>query len=139
LDYAVSSYFFHFRNRHSKQRASVEAALPQIMNRFCRTYHLQAEAAQRSEKTIAIRYEQLMAKPFDSLAYCIEQLYGSLEATALQKAIQMASVDRLNSHERGREAAVVAAEGTFAAAHFVRSGRVGEGAEFFPRGKEVPL
>ena len=101
------------------------------MNRFCRTYHLQVKAGPRSEKTIAIRYEQLMAKPFDSLAYCIEQLYGSLDATALQKAIQMASVDRLKSHERGRGAAVVAAEGTFAGAHFVRSGRVGEGAEFF--------
>lgn len=130
----MSSYFFHFRNRHSKEKTSVEAAPPQIMTCFCRTYHLQAEATHRSEKTIATRYEQLMAKPFDSLAYCIEQLYGSLDATALKKAIQMASVDRLKSHERVRGAAVVAAEGTFAGAHFVRSGRVGEGAEFFFRG-----
>lgn len=131
FDYAVSSYFFHYRNRHSKRNTSVEAALPAIMTRYCRTYHAQLAAAERSDKTIAITYEHLVANPFEVLAYCIEELFGAVETDALTEAIQMASVDRLKSYESERGEAVVAREGTFAGEHFVRSGKVGEGAEFF--------
>ena len=136
LDFAVSSYFYFYRNRHARKKTPVEVALPKIMGTYCQTYHAQVEAAQRSENTIAISYEQLITNPFDALAYCIEQLYGSLNAAALQSAIEMASVDQLKIYERKRGAAVVAAEGSFSSAHFVRSGEVGEGAEFFSRDQQ---
>lgn len=137
FDYAVSSYFYFYRNRHSSKKTPVEVALPEILDGYCRTYHLQVEAAQRCQNAIAISYEQLVAKPFEALAFCIGQLYGSLDAAALERAIQMASVDRLKSYERSKGAAVVAAADSFASEHFVRSGKVGEGVEFFSRDQQA--
>lgn len=106
---------------------------PGIMSEYCRTYRSQVETAQRSATTIATSYERLIANTINSFACCVEQLCGNLHTAALERAIQMVSVDRLKSYPPGKRSAVAAAEGSFSGVHLIRSERVGENADFFQR------
>lgn len=131
LDYAVSSYYYFFRNRHHKSDVSVEDALPRIVDRFCATHIAQRSAAQRSDNVIKVRYEGLMTSNEQVLSNVIRQLYGTCDADALAGALERASVQNLKRYEAEQGYAQIAAKGTFKEPHFVRSGKIGEGREFF--------
>lgn len=131
LDYCVSSYFFHFRNRKGKEKTAVEAALTQITGKFAALYHQQKAELSRNPQATLMMYEDLMGAPVDEIGRIVFALYGEIDLDLMSSAVQLAGVDRLKSHEKDTGRAIIGQEGAFKAAHFVRSGKIGEGREFF--------
>lgn len=131
LDYAVSSYYYFFRNRHHSSDVSVEDALPRIVDGFCATHIAQRSAAQRSDQVIKVRYEELIKNREKVLSGVLKTLYGMCDNDALTAALERASVQNLKRYETEQGYAQIAAKGSFKEPHFVRSGKIGEGREFF--------
>lgn len=138
LDYCVSSYFFHFKNRKGKENTRVEAALNQIVDKFAALYHQQREEARRNTQVHVLMYEDLMRAPVDEIGRIVFALYGEIDLDLMSSAVQLAGVDRLKSHEKDTGRAIIGQEGAFKAAHFVRSGKIGEGRDFFD-GEQIAL
>ena len=55
-----SAIFFSFQNRTLRENVSVDDALPKIIHGYCNTHKAQLEAHSRIEKTLFIKYEDLM-------------------------------------------------------------------------------
>lgn len=133
FDYAVSSYYFFYKNRHNKTSASVDTALPQIINRFCITHSAQREAAKRCKNVVKVEYNKLVQDKEKVLCAVIDAIYGRCDEAAMRVAIERAAVDKLKQFEAEQGYAQIAAKGSFNKPHFVRSGKIGEGKEFFTR------
>ena len=131
LDYAVSNFFFHFKNRTLRENVSVDDALPKIIHGYCNTHKAQLEAHSRIEKTLFIKYEDLMENQFTVLNNIIQKIYKSCDHKALKKAISRASMQSLKSFEDKQGFATIAPKAVFKERHFVRSGKIGEGENFF--------
>ncbi len=131
LDYCVSSYFFHFKNRLRKSDVTVDTALPKIVDRFIDTNEKQAQAIEACENVVVTSYEDLMNNKYAELGNIVQRVYGYVDERALKVAISESEPDKVRAFEKARGSAIVAAEGTFSADHFVRSGEIGEGEKFF--------
>ena len=131
MDYAVSYYYFHYINRKNINNMVIDDVLPKIINNFIKTYKMQSEAAKKCEKVIKIRYEELMTDTSNTISNLIRQIYTVNDESAIQKAIKHASPENLKRFEREQGQAIVAKAGTLKKQHFIRSGKIGEGKDFF--------
>jgi|GEM_PF-5583300 len=130
-DYAVSSYYFHYKNRLGLENMSVEKAIPKIIKRFVATYHQQIEAVRHADNFVALSYEYIVQETYEACAMCIAKLYGTVDGKALNEALYRSSVESLSNFETEKGHAMIAKRDSFKKRHFVRSGKVGEGKQFF--------
>lgn len=130
LDYAVSSYYFHYKFRSKTQGYSVDEALPRIVKEYIRTLSAQASARKRSEKVLDLSYESLMADPEGQIGRALEFIHGFVDSSIVRRAIDASSPENLRKFESVKGNAVVVAKGAngnFLEPHFIRSGEIGEG------------
>ena len=113
-----------------RENVSVDDALPKIIHGYCNTHKAQLEAHSRN-KTLFIKYEDLMENQFTVLNNIIQKIYKSCDHKALKKAISRASMQSLKSFEDKQGFATIAPKAVFKERHFVRSGKIGEGENFF--------
>jgi hypothetical protein len=133
LDFAVSAFYFFYKNRIHNAKVGVDDALPQIVNWFCDAHLAQREAARRSKKVVRIHYESLISEKEKTLRSIIKSIYGTCDETALCVALERASTDRLQNYEIKNGQAIMAPKTRFTEKHFVRSGEIGEGRKFFSK------
>ncbi len=131
FDYCVSSYHFHYKNRSGREAAWVDGALRDIVDRYIACHHGQSRAREAASESIVCSYEDLMTRPVETLSTVLSKIDIDCDPSLMPEAIRLAGVDRLKQHEAEIGHAVVARQGTFNKAHFVRSGKIGEGREFF--------
>jgi len=131
LDYTVSAYHFFYINRNGGENISVDAALPRIVNMFCDTHIAQRETAKRTQKVVKLQYEVLISDKESSLRTVIKSIWDTCDETALSIALERSAVNKLKQFEVDQGHATIASKNALTVKHFVRSGRVGEGKEFF--------
>ena len=111
-------------------KVSVEDALPHIVDLFCDSYISQRKMASRTKKVVKLNYEVLISQKKRSLKRIVESLYGSCDDNALINAIERSTINKLKQFETEQGYATHSPQ-TFTAKHFVRSGKIGEGEDFF--------
>lgn len=131
FDQAVSAYFFTYKNKIGKSGVKVDYVLTKIISRYIDTHLLQKKAASKAGTAIALHYEDTRQDPLGTLTKVVKQLDTTFSSTALQLAIEAAAPEKLKLHEKQQGHAAVAPKGSHSVPHFIRSGKVGEGKEFF--------
>jgi len=131
LDYCVSSFFFHYQNRKSTSGTNVDKALKNILSQYIACHKGQIRAAQNAGNVHTFYYEDTREAELQAFEKLIQALDGVIDTPALKFALDAASPAKLKAYETRIGHAAVAAKGTFKKPHFVRSGAVGEGQEFF--------
>nr|CRH05280.1 protein of unknown function [Candidatus Magnetococcus massalia] len=83
FDYAVSSFFFHYKNRVGGDYTTVDEVLPEIVKKYCATHKLQLEAISRCSKVIEVKYEDLVTRKEENLKKIINEIYGDTSVRLL--------------------------------------------------------
>lgn len=131
FDYAVSYYHFGYKNRVGYDHIAPIDALPTITKRYIDIHKGQLKAIKRSQKFFELSYEDLVDDTFKSVAYILQDIYEDFSHDFLYQAIEASSVQKVSAFEAKQGSAIVAVKDTLKVANFVRSGKVGEGIEFF--------
>lgn len=131
LDYAVSGYHYLYKNRVNSRSVHRHVAVRELAEKFCDVWWKQSFAAKRAKNYMFVSYEDLLLDKEAAIGAIISEIYGELCIESLKKAIDLASVEKLKEFESDAGYAIVAAKGALTVAHFVRSGKIGEGKEFF--------
>lgn len=131
LDFAVSAYFFWYKNRKVRADISFDLLVENLAHRFSKIHLSQLEAARRSKSYLFVSYEELILDQERVLENVIELIHGEVDSRLLERSIDMANPESLAKFEKKSGHAAVAKEGSLNQPHFIRSGKVGEGKEFF--------
>lgn len=133
FDYCVSSYFFHYKNRIRRKDVDVDDVLPRIVERFVKTHLDQKRAAENADSSYILRYEDIQKDTFGEYAKVLRAIDEDFSEIALWTAIEKSSSENLVQFEKRVGHAAVAKRGTFAQQSFIRSGKIGEGQDFFSK------
>lgn len=119
---------------HYKYRAlgiSVDDSISDMLNIFVKRNRDQARAMQRAERSLVVHYENLTADPKAELIRILKAAYGAVDEEALATALRRSSRDEFKKWEQTRGAPAIGEKLKNFERSFIRSGKVGEGAEFF--------
>ena len=130
LDYSVSYYFYGYKNRANMAHLSVDQVLGEIVDYYIDCHLGQVKAAQNADSVYAVYYEDMMDNDFTAYSRVLREIDCEYSEDALRVAIEQASPEKLVAYER-KEGRPLTHNNSFTASHFIRSGKVGEGREFF--------
>ncbi len=130
LDQLVSNYYFSFKNKKNLN-ISVDDALNPLVNAFVDTYNNQKKAIRCSKKIHILRYEDLIINSNLVFAKLFRDLNGTLDQDNLNKAIDSASITNIKKFEKENDKYLYASTDKYSFKSFIRSGKIGEGEEFF--------
>ncbi|WP_281982785.1 sulfotransferase domain-containing protein [Thalassorhabdomicrobium marinisediminis] len=129
LDYAVSSYHFHYVNFSKRRRQkTVDDALGPIVENYIRRHKGQRQAVRNAARATTVRYEALKQDPHTAFSRVITDIHGRCDTAALSAALEDASVKRVTTGEFERTNNEMVKR---AGVSLIRSGTIGEGQEFF--------
>ena len=132
LDQLVSNYFFSFKNKKNSN-IPVEQALKPMLGSMIETYKLQKNAIKNAKKAHIIKYEELVKDPYLVFSKMFKDLYGTLDNDSLVKSIDSASVKNIKKFELENNKYLYASKDKYTFKSFIRSGKIGEGEEFFTK------
>lgn len=126
LDNLVSVYHFTWQPRG----VNVDDAIEPMVSDFAAIHMAQRNAAARNENSIFVRYESLKSNPVESFTSVFNLVFGETDQAALTAALAAGTPERFKEWERENGAFVPTATKKLQKS-FIRSGKVGEGSEFF--------
>ncbi|WP_299007965.1 sulfotransferase domain-containing protein [uncultured Shewanella sp.] len=125
LDYIVSSYFFHYKNRGSHK--SINQLWKKIANLYIENHNAQMKILNEQPKTTKlIQYETLINNPeetfYDLLCFLNVKVVNEL----LTESIELSSKKAVKKMESLEGKAIIASSEKFTGKSFIRSGKVGD-------------
>lgn len=126
LDNLVSAYHFTWKPRG----VSVEDAIPFLTDDFVALHRIQRAASKRAGKAVMMRYEHLKEDPMKAFTELFDVIFGETDQSALAKSLEAGSPENFKLWER-KAGAFLPEKTRKSQDSFIRSGRIGEGAEFF--------
>ena len=126
LDNLVSVYHFTWQPRG----LSVDDALAPMVKEFASIHIAQKNACSRAENSILLRYENLKQNPTEAFANLFEFAFGEIDHKALAIALAAGTPERFKAWEESAGAFIPEPTKKFQKS-FIRSGKIGEGSEFF--------
>lgn len=124
LDFIVSSYFFHFKNRG--ENLKIQEVIDSRIKHFSTTYLSQKKILTDSPKdSIIISYEQLMTETKSVFTKIVNHLGLELSDSVLKSSIDACSVDNVKKMEKKQGKPLVVGK-KLQVESFIRSGRIGE-------------
>lgn len=126
LDNFVSVWHFSWQPRGF----SVADSIAPMVDDFTAIHKAQKRASKRAEQTVVLRYEDLKEDPVNAFTGLFNLVFGKTDQRALSVALAEAAPERFKAWEKEFGAFVPEATKRFRGS-FIRSGKIGEGAEFF--------
>lgn len=127
LDQFTSLWYYQYETRG----ISVDDAIPELVQQYVARNHAQAEIAGRSDKALFVRYEDLIERPEEAFQAIITAAYGNCQMDLLARAIERSSTKNFKEWEAKRGKPAISEELAKTQKSFIRSGKIGEGEEFF--------
>ena len=127
LDQLASFWNYKYR----PQLINVDKAIPEMMARFINRNHAQTAAIGRAGRAVIINYDDLIMDPKSCISSIITSAYGDLDERSLDMALQKSSKTEFRKWEARRGKSAISTELAKYEASFIRSGRIGEGKDFF--------
>ncbi|MDT9234645.1 MULTISPECIES: tetratricopeptide repeat protein [Limnospira] len=129
LDFIISSYFFHFKNRGKDQE--LHEVIDSRLKHFCTTYLCQKKLSRDyPEDSILIKYEDLITETHTVFTKIIHHLNLDFNDNLLQLSIDACSVSKVKNMEQRYGKPLVVGE-KLKVKSFIRSGKIGEWKDFF--------
>ena len=126
FDYCVSAYHYRYVRRTGQSEISMDRAIPDLVATWATTELAQTRLiASDPEQAKRVRYEDLVTEPEREIAAILRFVGAEVSEANLRRAIAEAGTDRLRAYEIRTGRAAIAGD-SFTAAHFVRSGKIGE-------------
>lgn len=126
LDNLVSAYHFSWEPRGF----SVGDATRPMANHFVAIHKVQNAARDRAEQTVTLRYEHMKEDPTKAFTGLFDVVFGETDQSALAKALEAGSPERFKAWEKKAGTFVPEKTRDFQKS-FIRSGKIGEGSDFF--------
>jgi hypothetical protein len=126
LDNLVSAYHFSWEPRGFL----VANATRPLVNNFVAIHKVQKAARDRAEQTVTLRYEHMKEDPTKSFTDLFDVVFGETDQSALAKALEAGTPERFKAWEKKAGAFIPEKVKDFQKS-FIRSGKIGEGSEFF--------
>ncbi|MEL7035971.1 MAG: tetratricopeptide repeat protein [Cyanobacteria bacterium J06592_8] len=128
LDFIVSSYFFHFKNRG--KNVEIKEVIDSRIKHFSATYLNQKKILdERPEHSILINYEELITETKSVFTKIINHLSLEFNDSYLMSAIDACSVDNVRKMEKKQRKPLVVGD-KIKVESFIRSGKIGEWKEY---------
>ena len=135
LDQLTSLWHYKYR----PMGVSVENAIPTLVELFVQRDRHQFHAVRRAEDSVVVSYENLIADPHKELSRILKKAYGDVDGDALERALRHADKKNFKKWESERGAPAISKDLGKYESSFIRSGRIGEGAEFFSDGQKSQI
>lgn len=127
LDQLASLWHYKYRARS----VTVEAAIPKMVSLFAVRNRWQTAAIRDSERSCIVDYDDLIRNPDTTMSAIVLSCYGEINEAALSIAIKRSSKSEFKKWESARGKPAISTELARFEDSFIRSGEIGEGAEFF--------
>ncbi len=133
LDFAVSSYHFHYVNfSQSLRTKKVDEVLGLMVSKYIQRHQQQRQAVRNAQTATLVNYDDLKRAPDQTFSRVVDEIYGNVDPHYLATAIEAASVESIKKYETKQPVhQMAAAAGKFRDKSLIRSGRIGEGSNFF--------
>lgn len=126
LDNLVSAYHF----KYEPYGFSVGDAIRPMVDEFVGVQRAQKSASERAGQTVTLRYERMKEDPIQAFTNLFDVVFGETDQSALAAALKAGSPEHFKAWEKEAGAFVSEKTRDFQKS-FIRSGKIGEGSEFF--------
>jgi hypothetical protein len=132
LDNLVSRYYYKYKYRPTQDQAShsieeiIDLELPHFIADYSRIKHV----CRRSDRALALAYENLTTDPFGTARELLTWLAIKVDPDLLRKAVEFSSFDQVRKEEE-RVGPIGAPKGF--RGYFTRSGKIGQWKDHFDR------
>lgn len=135
LDQFTSLWYYQYETRG----ISVDAAIPELVQKYVVRNRAQARIAERSDKALFVRYEDLIERPEQAFEAILTAAYGTCQIEPLRRAIERSSPKNFKEWEAKRGKPAISEELAKTQKSFIRSGKIGEGEEFFSEAQKEQI